>query len=161
MLSFYRSLPFINLKRCRTRTASLYLNDQMLASGKNPYCPSSWVWTRLSRCPMRSPHWPTAASPKAARSTSSPLMSSMTRRYELSRSNSYVLSLFCNYMQIWVANRDIFVSSDIHVGRDGLPNGPTGPRPRGPWAQGAPKPEPLREVAVMYLLFVVERGVFC
>src|SRR4029434_6263670 len=27
-------------------------------------------------------------------------------------------------------------------------------------AQGAPKTEPLREVAVMYLLFVVERGVF-
>ena len=44
--------------------------------------------------------------------------------------------------------------------RDGLTNGPTGPRPRGPWAQGAPKPEPLREVAVMYFLFVVEKGVF-
>src|SRR4029434_4005408 len=28
-------------------------------------------------------------------------------------------------------------------------------------AQGAPKPEPLCEVAVMYLLFVVEKGVFC
>ena len=28
-------------------------------------------------------------------------------------------------------------------------------------AQGPPKPEPLREVAVMYLLFVVEKGVFC
>src|SRR4029434_9708451 len=27
-------------------------------------------------------------------------------------------------------------------------------------AQGAPRPEPLREVAVMYLLFVVEKGVF-
>ena len=26
---------------------------------------------------------------------------------------------------------------------------------------GAPKPKPLREVAVMYLLFVVEKGVFC
>ena len=31
----------------------------------------------------------------------------------------------------------------------------------GPWAQGAPKPELLREVAAMYLLFVVEKGVFC
>ena len=33
--------------------------------------------------------------------------------------------------------------------RDGLPNGPTGPRPKGPWAQGGPKPESLREVAVI------------
>ena len=33
--------------------------------------------------------------------------------------------------------------------REGLPNGPTGPRPKGPWAQEGPKPEPLREVAVI------------
>ena len=33
--------------------------------------------------------------------------------------------------------------------RDGLPNGLNGPRPKGPWAQGGPKPEPLREVAVI------------
>ena len=31
----------------------------------------------------------------------------------------------------------------------------------GPWAQGDPKLEPLRKVAIMYLLFVAERGVFC
>ena len=31
---------------------------------------------------------------------------------------------------------------------------------QGPMSSGAPKPEPLREVAVMYLLFVVEKGVF-
>ena len=42
--------------------------------------------------------------------------------------------------------------------RDGLTNGPMSSG--GPWAQGAPKPELLREVAAMYLLFVVEKGVF-
>src|SRR4029434_6898545 len=33
--------------------------------------------------------------------------------------------------------------------RDGLPNGLNGPRPKGPSAQGGPKPEPLCEVAVI------------
>ena len=40
--------------------------------------------------------------------------------------------------------------------RTGLP----GPGP-GAHEFRAPKPDPVREVAVIYLLFVVEKGVFC
>ena len=41
-----------------------------------------------------------------------------------------------------------------HIVMGGLLNGPTGPRPRGPRAQGAPKPEPVREVAVIKFAFL-------
>ena len=71
----------------------------------------------------------------------------------------------CHLNQWWVRcvcvrliNDTFYRGTGMVTSRDGLPNGP---RPRGPWAQRAPKPEPVREVAVMYLLFVVERGVFC
>lgn len=53
-------------------------------------------------------------------------------------------------LALWHAVSYATMSRHVMVTRDGLTNGPTGPRPRGPWAQGAPKPEPLREVAVMY-----------
>jgi len=42
---------------------------------------------------------------------------------------------------------------DSYTFRDGLTNGPTGPRPRGPWAQGAPKPEPPRVTSLLLTLY--------
>ena len=47
------------------------------------------------------------------------------------------------------------------MNRDGLLNGPTGPRPRGPQAKGAPKPEHLREVAVISVPVLCKKMCMC
>lgn len=50
----------------------------------------------------------------------------------------------------------LFMHSGILFPMGGLTNGPTGHRPRGPMAQGAPKPEPLSKVTGINFAFLIK-----